>query len=269
MDWGYKAALTTMTVAAVLMTAQIFSRRLAGMVAGLPVISAPALLWIAAEEGAAFAASSAIGSVAACGAAAVFALIYERAARRCGVVVSMAAALAGGGVAALALASATRGANGLAVALATSATLCALALLQLPAAEAKPPAGARLRNELWLTAVSAGAISAAVAAGSQTLGAFWSGLLSSMPIISSAALVHLHRTGQHADRQRFLRGYASGLVGKAAFATVFAAAAVQMGSAMAMALALAAAVAVSLGLIGRLRPAPEVGTNGAAAPGDS
>ena len=44
MDWGYKAVLTAITVALVLLVAQALGRRLAGLLAGLPIVTAPALL---------------------------------------------------------------------------------------------------------------------------------------------------------------------------------------------------------------------------------
>jgi hypothetical protein len=255
MDWGYKAVLTAMTVAAVLMTAQLFGRRLAGLIAGLPVTTAPTLLWIAAEQGTAYGARCAVGSVAACGAAAVFAVIYERVARRRGLLPSMGAALAGGGVVALALALLTRGEQGLAIALLATTFLCTWALRRLPAAPAAARPTRRLRGELLLTAALAGTVSAVIALWSPLLGPFWSGLLASLPVISSAVLVQQHLTVPHADRQRFLRGYTTGLVGKAAFATAFAGAAVQIGASMAAAVAVAVGIAVSMGLARRLAPA--------------
>lgn len=254
MDWGYKAVLTAIAVAAVLMTAQLFGRRLAGLVAGLPVIAAPSLLWIAAEQGAAYAARCAVGSLAACGAAAVFAVIYERMARCSGLLPSMGAALAGGGLVALALALLTRGEDGLATALLATTALCTWALLRLPAARGEARTARRLRGELLLTAALAGIVSAVIALWSPLLGPFWSGLLASLPVISSAALVQQHLTVPHADRQRFLRGYAMGLVGKAAFATAFAAAAASVGASLAMAVATAVGIAVSIGLARQLAP---------------
>lgn len=248
MDWGYKAVLTAMTVASVLMTAQLFSRRLAGMIAGLPVTTAPTLLWIAAEQGAAYAALCAIGSVAACGAAAVFAVIYENVARRQGLLPSMGAALAGGGLVALVLALLTRAEHGLAIALLATTTLCAWALRRLPAAPAGARPTRRLRGELLLTATVAGVVSAVIALWSPQLGPFWSGLLASLPVISSAVLAQQHLTAPLADRRRFLRGYATGLVGKAAFAAAFAGAAASLGASLATLLAAAVGIAVSIAL---------------------
>lgn len=246
MDWGYKAMLTAVTVAAVLMTAQLFGRRLAGLVAGLPVIVAPSLLWLAAEQGVDFAARSAIGSLSACGAAAVFALVYERAARVRGALASMAAALSAGGVVAWALAALTGGRHGLAIALLAAALLCALAMHALPVAPpaARPARGGR--RELLLTSALAGVISALIAMTAALLGPFWSGLLASLPVISSAVLMHQHLTATHADRQRFLRGYAAGLIGKAAFAAAFAASAGWLGGGVSMLMSLALGLSVAL-----------------------
>jgi hypothetical protein len=55
-DWLYKAALTAAVVAIVLMTVSRFRRRLGGLLAGLPVITAPAPFWLVHEQGADFAA---------------------------------------------------------------------------------------------------------------------------------------------------------------------------------------------------------------------
>jgi hypothetical protein len=126
--------------------------------------------------------------------------------------------------------------------------LCAVALLRLPAPPAEARPARRLRGELLLTAALAGTVSAVIALYSPLLGPFWSGLLASLPVISSAVLAQQHLTVPHADRRRFLRGYATGLVGKAAFATAFAAAAAQVGASLAMALAAVVGIAVSIGL---------------------
>lgn len=254
MDWGYKAVLTAMTVAAVLMTARLFGRRVAGLVAGLPVITAPSLLWLALEQGAAYAAHCAIGSVAACGAAAVFAVTYERAARRHGPLLTLALALAGGGAVALLLAPLTAGSFGLSIALLSAFALGVFALRALPAA----PTGAQplppLRGQLLLTAALAGAVSAVLAAAAPWLGAFWAGLLAGLPIISCAVLLHQHLTASHGDRQRFLQGYTSGLLGKTAFAGVFASAAVSLGPTMAMATAVTVGIAAALAVTRTVRP---------------
>lgn len=52
MDWSNKAMLTAATVAALLALARLFGHRLAGILAGLPTVTGPALLWLALDHGA-------------------------------------------------------------------------------------------------------------------------------------------------------------------------------------------------------------------------
>lgn len=61
---------------------------MAGLLAGLPTVTGPALLWLSLDHGAAYAVNAAIGSVAACAVCALFALAYERASRHAGIVVA-------------------------------------------------------------------------------------------------------------------------------------------------------------------------------------
>ena len=245
MDWGYKAMLTMVAVALVLLVAQAVGRRAAGILAGLPVITAPALLWVASELGPAFAARTAVGSIAACGLMAVFALVYERISRRRGPVVTLAlSACAAAAVAAPVAAWAESPLHAIVFAVAS----CALVSMLLPAHRVNV-APARRQGQIVFTAVAAGAVSvtAAVAAGS--LGPFWAGVLAALPVISGAALVHQHLTATHHDIQRFLRGYVAGLFGKALFALTFALLVVQVGATGAVALAVAAGLAASLGAV--------------------
>lgn len=203
MDWLYKAMLTAAVVAAVMMAARLAGRAAAGWLAGLPVITTPALLWLAHEQGAAFAAASAVGSLAACSAAALFALAFERVSRRRG-----AARALGVGLAVLALA--------------------ALALRPL---DGHP------------MAALAAAVAAGISLLALRLGPYWSGLLATLPIISACALVHLRRAGTPGDVTRFVAGYAPGLLAKALFLFVFALLAPSLGAAVATMLGLAAGAA--------------------------
>lgn len=242
MDWGYKAMLTAVTVTAVLMAAQLFGRRLAGMLAGLPVITAPALLWLAHERGTTFAAASAIGSVAACGAAALFALAYARLASRCGPLASLIGSLSiGGGVAMLM--SHLAGSAWAALGAATLA--CTLALRLLPRADGAPASVSRPRAKIWPVAVTAGAMCALIGLVAAQVGPYWSGLLASLPIISACALIHQHLTAQQDDVHRFLRGYVAGLGAKALFAVAFAWLVVWLQAALALLLALLVALAAA------------------------
>ena len=245
MDWAYKAALTAAAVAAVMMAARLFGRSLAGLLAGLPVITAPALLWLAAEQGDAFAAAGAIGSLAACVPAALFAWSFERLARRCGVV---KASLGAGAVLALsALATQPLAGHPLAALLA-ALLACTFTLRSVSARPVSSTWVRPLRGEPWVSAALAGVVSAGVAVVAQQAGAFWAGMLSSAPIISACAMLHLRAAGGPGDVTRFVTGYLPGLLAKALFVFSFAMVAPRLGAVAAFGLAAAAGAAGALAL---------------------
>jgi hypothetical protein len=218
MDWGYKAMLTALAVAAVLMAVRIFGRRAAGVLAGLPIITAPAFVWIAMDQGAEFASRTAVGGIAASGLLAVFAVAYERLGRRAGPVITLAVSLA----TVVVLAALVPVANQPAwFVLGGAVALCALALTMLPNPSVSSQSAKHRRFDLVLTAIVAGIASALVSVYAETLGAFWCGVMASLPIISASVVVHQHTTASQRDVQRFLRGYVMGLIGKAFFAAAF------------------------------------------------
>ncbi|MFN5167601.1 MAG: hypothetical protein ACK5JG_20050 [Pseudomonadota bacterium] len=94
MDRAYKAALTATTVALLLAVAQLFGRRLAGILAGRPTRDRPRARLARAGHGAGFAAEAGLGSVAASALCGLFAVGYVRAGRRFGPVVARLAACA-------------------------------------------------------------------------------------------------------------------------------------------------------------------------------
>ena len=245
MDWAYKAALTAAAVAAVMMAARLFGRSLAGLLAGLPVITAPALLWLAAEQGDAFAAAGALGSLAACVPAALFAWSFERLARRCGVV---KASLGAGAVLALsALATQPLAGHPLAALLA-ALLACTFTLRSVSARPVSSTWVRPLRGEPWVSAALAGVVSAGVAVVAQQAGAFWAGMLSSAPIISACAMLHLRAAGGPGDVTRFVTGYRPGWRATALFVVSFAMGAPRLGAVAAFGLAAAAGAAGALAL---------------------
>lgn len=253
MPWGYRALVTALTVLLALAIASSLGRRFAGIVAGLPVITAPSLLWVAQAQGAAHAAKAAYGSIAAVGLAAVFAVTYERLSRRHGPAASLAASLAVPGLLAVPLAT-LAAADGMTVVV-IACVLCIVALWVLPRGTASAPRR-RLPGELLWTGLTAGVISAAIGAAAGLLPAFWCGLLATLPLISSAVLVHQHLTATSGDRQAFLRGYVAGLLGKIAFALTLALGAVALGIGLSMCLAVLIGAATAL-LVEPLRRALE------------
>ncbi|MGZ9031774.1 MAG: hypothetical protein ACXW2G_10390 [Burkholderiaceae bacterium] len=219
MDWGYKAMLTTVTVGLVLLAAQAFGRRLAGTLSGLPVIAAPALLWVGQDQGAAVAATTAIGSIVSCGLSAVFALTYEWLSRRLRPLLALTGSLFAGGVLAMPM---TLVSERLVPALMLTLLLFGTVIHLLPRPGKRVGTPGRLRGQVLITAVTAGVVSVLVAHAAREVGPYWAGLLASLPIICAATLVHQHVTAMHLDLVSFLAGYVAGLFGKAVFALGFA-----------------------------------------------
>lgn len=251
MDWAFKAALTASVVASVMMAARLIGRPAAGMLAGLPVITVPSLLWLAQEQGATFAAASAIGSLAACAAAPAFAWAFERTAQRHGAWWSLAAGAATLTASALVL----KPLGGQPVAtLLVVAMVCALVFRAVAARGARSGWVRQLRGEPWLSAALAGAVSATVSLLAIRVGPFWSGMLSTLPLISACALVHLRRAGGAGDVTRFVTGYVPGVFAKALFVFAFALTVPTWGPMPAAALALAFSTVGALLLTAR-RPA--------------
>lgn len=244
-----KATLTAAVVALVMMAARLFGSRVAGGLAGLPVVTAPALLWIAAEQGNTFAAHAAVGSLAACAGAPLFALAFLVLARRGAAWPALL-----GGLVVLALASlALAPLAGLPwVMLAAAALACVVVLHQVRPQPVVAVARSRV-GEPWLTALTAGLISAVVSALAPRLGAHGAGLLATLPIISACAMVHLQSSGQGAAIAGFVRGYVVGIAAKSAFVFVFALALAGLGAATALVLALAAGAAAGV-LLTRQKP---------------
>ncbi|WP_028311086.1 MULTISPECIES: hypothetical protein [Derxia] len=281
MDGWSKAALTAAAVGLVMAVAR---RRpaLAGLVAALPLVTAPTLAWIALDHGAAFAVHAAVGSVAACALLAAFALGYGLMARRGGVT----GALLGGLAPTAALLPVALGAGARlddALLLALGCTLVAELMLARLGARAGRPAGSDARaqgpeppiraSEAFeaieadplppaplapATALSIGAFAALADAAGPALGGFATGLLASLPIVGATMVVREHsRRGQGAARL-FLRGYVRGLVGKAGFGAVFALGLPVLGLAATLGLACAACWAAAWPTLRRgRRPACE------------
>jgi hypothetical protein len=243
MDWDGKAVTTAVLVALLLLAGRCFGRRMAGVLAGLPTVTGPALLWLSLDHGARYAVDAAIGSVAACAVCALFALVYERASRRAGVVI--APLLATG--ASLCGAVPLQWLDGaLAAALPLAIAAAWLAQRLIPDVRREPRFTVPMHHEITLTALVAGGVSGAVALAAPQVGAFWAGVIASPPLIAAVIAVHQHAFDGQPAAQRFLRGYVGGLLGRAAFGAGFACMVMPLGpvaaalSATALACALAA-----------------------------
>jgi len=244
MDWGYKAMLTATTVALLLTVAQLFGRRIAGVLAGLPTVTGPALLWLALDNGAPYAVEAAIGSVVGCALCALFAFAYERVSRRAG-------ALAAGALATAASVVATPLAGrldiGLPAALAVALGVVLLLYVLMPAGEVRARSHRPgVRGEPFVTASVAGVVSGAVALAAPEVGPFWAGVLASPPLIAGLIAMQQHATEGPDAAAAFLRGYVGGLVGRIGFGGAFATLPLVLPVPLAALLAFAAGCALTL-----------------------
>lgn len=252
MDWLFKAGLTAAMVLLVMAVARRCGRRWAGVAAALPTITAPTLAWLVFERGVTFAVSTAIASVSACAMLAIFSMGYALASRHGGRMWALVCGLAG----ALALAwPAFEASANLTNALMLGLGCSALALISIPRGTTDAVPGPRPLHLLASTALAAGSLTALAATVGPALGSFATGLLSSLPVISGAVAMVEHGQGGHLAAANFLRGYAWGLFGKAAFGAVFVLLAPRIGAPVALTLACGCAGLLSLVSAKRLPPA--------------
>ena len=219
MEWGIKGVLTAATVAAVLMTLRVFGRRAAGLAAGMPVITAPALSWIALEHGDRFAAQAANGCVAVCAALALFAPCYARLAQRAGPAVTAPLALA---CTALLIALLPRLGQELTTPLLLAASGCIAASRLMPVDGARPSRMARLGCEVLVASIAAAGVSMLAAWSAPLIGPFAASVLMSLPIVTTASAVHQHVTAGAAGVTRLMHGNLAGTVGRVFFCAAFA-----------------------------------------------
>ena len=248
MEWVCKGLLTMASVGLVLALARRWGGSAAGLVAGRPTTTAPALGWMACEHGLRFAADAAAATVAACAMMAAFALAYAHATaghrpRR--------VALAWGTAAALML-------SGLVVAmerhllpaLAFALACCVIALLAWPAralSDRRPEGAVQL--SATMPASAAGITSLCLSIAGRAIATVLAGLLASLPVVSVTVAVAQHGTAGPAAARKFLHGTVAGLFGRLPFGTVFAATLSAFGVAWALGLATVATGAVNLACV--------------------
>ena len=242
MDWFCKAGLTAGAVLVVMMAARQWGPRLAGVMAALPTVTAPALGWLAHDRGTALSTAAAIASVSVCAMLAAFALAYAIAARRAGPWISL---LSGSAGAALMTLPALAAGGNLRHALWLAVASCAAACVLVPKTAVTGVAMRCSTRRATCIAAVTGGLAALVTTLGPTFGGFASGLLASLPLISGGVLVTAHMAEGRGAAIDFVSGYVRGLFGKIAFGTTFALLLPQLGIMPAMVLACASAILIS------------------------
>jgi uncharacterized membrane protein (GlpM family) len=193
--WYGLAAKMVMT-AAIVVTASVAAERsgpfIAALIAALPTAAGAAYIILALEHPPAFIAESAVGSLAANAAVAVFALAYAALAQRHGIVLSLGAAMLVwfGGAALLRLVEWTPP-----TALALNAAVFAVTIpLSAPYRRVPAPQRTLLRKpyDIPLRAIAVALVVAVVTTASHWIGPFASGIFAIFPIVMGSFVAIIH-----------------------------------------------------------------------------
>lgn len=251
-----KLTLVPLFLLAVSLAARRWGPRVAGRLAGMPVVAGPILAFIAVEQGPAFGAQAAAGGLASVPGVVLFLVVYAH------------AALRGPWPGALALAlAAWAGTSWLVLQLpdvlgwTTAAAVVALLIGPSLTPQVAAPVAARASDatELALRMAAGAAMTMLVTLAAAPLGGRLSGLLSAFPLLSTVVSVATHRRQGGPYIAALLRAMLSGLYALVAFCGTLALALTHAPVGPALGLALLACVCTQT-LTGRIarvaRPAP-------------
>lgn len=241
-----KLLLVPLLIWLVTLAGRRWGPEVAGWLSAFPIVAGPILFTLTLEQGAAFAARAAEGTLLAVVAVLVFSVAYAWASGRFGVAGSMALALLAWG-AAVALLKALPLPPWAALALVWCALLTAsrcFPAVVAPAAAAAP-AGAR-RSALPWRMLAGALLVFAVTTGAAGLGARLSGFFAMFPVMGTVLVGFAHAGLGRANAVALLRGMVAGYFGFSVFCAVLAMQLRPDAVAAAFALALGCALAVHL-----------------------
>ena len=234
-----KLTLVPLLIWLVTLAGRRWGPAVAGWLSAFPIVAGPILFTLTLEQGAAFAAHAAEGTLLAVVAILVFSLAYAWASARCGVAASMTLGLLAWAASVAAL-QATRLAPGLAFVLVWSALMLAARLF--PTVAAGDP-GAR-RNDLPWRMLAGAALVLAVTAGATHLGARLSGFFAMFPVMGTVLVGFAHAGAGRGSAVALLRGMVTGFFGFAVFCVTLALQLQEAAVGAAFALALGCALVV-------------------------
>jgi hypothetical protein len=209
-----KLIFTPLIIAAATTAVRKWGPSIGGLLIGLPLTSGPISVFLALEQGQAFAAQAARGSVLGLVGVAAFCIAYARSSRRWAWLVSAACGLG-------AYLAATWLISGFPSGLLPSVLLVLAVLGTAVVLIGSPEAGAcstpAPKWDMPLRMIVATAMLLFITGGAAALGPKWSGLLSPFPIFSFVMVVFIHRQGNAVGVQPLLRGVIIGVFSYAAF----------------------------------------------------
>lgn len=254
-----KVVLAPALIGAASLAGRRFGPRFSGWLAALPFVSGPVVFFLALDQGAAFAAATARGSLVGAAGQASFCLGYAWTGRGSG----WPAALAGGtlafGAGALAVGPAARLPIAALVVLLGCWIAAALALMPPATAAGAVPPG---RWDIpWRMATGA-LLVLALTRAAPVVGPRWSGVLAAYPIVTAVMAVFTQRAEGGAHSNAVLRGLLLGMSSFVAFYAALGLAVERAGIAAGFALASGAAVLTQLLLAAAARAPVGVGSRG-------
>jgi hypothetical protein len=237
-----KLSLTPILIGGASLAARRWGPSIGGWLVALPLTSGPVALYLALDQGNAFAAGAAKGSIAGLLGDATFALAYGLVARRAGWPVSVACGFAAFGTTALAM-QPVLAAPAIVIfgVVAAAMVLCLALAVPAPAGNDAAPAPAW---DIPARMVVGTGIVLAITAAAETLGPSLSGLLAALPVYVTVLAVFAHHLEGPGSAIHVVRGLQMGLFGTIVFFLVINASIERLGIVMAFGAGLLAVVLV-------------------------
>lgn len=239
----FKLLTTPLLIWAATRAARRWGPFVGGGIAGLPVISGPASVFITAEQGTAFSAAASYSALLGIGVTCFYCLAYAWTARRHGWPLCLLAAFA----AFLIMGEAVRFLpHSLALACAVGAAGPPLILRLMPPMPEDQPSNRPRRAWLLPVQMALGGLAVwALTTASAVLGAAWSGLLMVFPVMVSVMTPFAHASGGPRAAMLTLRGLMAGFTGGSSFTICIACLLERLGPLPCYALATAASLVTS------------------------
>jgi hypothetical protein len=216
---GLKLVLVPLLLGLLSLAGRRWGPRVAGWLAGLPLVTGPILYFVALERGDDFASLAARATLAAVCAMLAFNLAYAWAALSAGWPLAFAAGLAGWLAAALLI---SMGPASLVFAGATALAALFAAPRLFPAPRGLHAVHAPPVTELFLRMAAGAFFVVAVTASAAALGPAWTGRLSTIPILGLVLAIFTHRASGPRSAAALLRAMARGLYSYATFCFMIA-----------------------------------------------
>src|SRR5215472_6311628 len=241
-----KLVLVPALVAVATVAGRRWGPRIGGLLASFPIVAGPALLFFAIEQGDAFTAEAARGTLVALVAVAGSGLVYAWASRSTPWWASLPLSWASFVLITLTL---RRPGLGALAALVVALASVVIARALLPPAAAAPVRARRSSWDLPLRTLSAMALVVSVTSLAGRLGPTLSGAFTPFPVALGVLLAFTHAEQGSASAIQFMRGFLPGMWGFAVFCFVAAVAVVPLGGWQGLLLALASVVPIQLAVL--------------------